>query len=91
MIEGVIGQLQMRTIIHFIRFRKLDQSGRGRNLGFLYLEKRRHCSYMNGIIHDRNGSYTEESQEGCALNLLQTDQQNIPKLQATEVQWQDYD
>lgn len=46
---------------------------------------------MNGIIHDRNGSYTEESQEGCALNLLQTDQQNIPKLQATEVQWQDYD
>lgn len=26
----------------------------------------------------------------CALNLLQTDQQNIPELQATEDQWQDY-
>lgn len=26
----------------------------------------------------------------CALNLLQADQENIPKFQAKEVQWQDY-
>lgn len=51
----------MRISTHFIRFRKLDQSGRGRNLDFLYLGKRRHCSYMKSIIHDINGSYTEES------------------------------
>lgn len=65
MIKGVICQLQMRISTHFIRFRKLDQSGRGRNLDFLYLEKRRHCSYMKSIIQYKWFLHRRELRDLC--------------------------